>query len=826
MTGGGLGWGADIDMGFGGVRFCAPELARILLARSLAGHALRHASGQERTPPKPLFSVRPPSQGLLCAGGRGGGGPRGEECGSDGVGADCGGAGGDGVAMMTVRSMRPPGKGRGERIVVGTLTVWSLPPPGRGWGEGIVETLTVRSLPPPGKGGGGRLRLRRRRGGPAGAGLRGFGRVLLWLWVGLLWGGAFGGEGNSGDTMGEAGAFGHLNEGAAYVAPKDSVGKKPARAKAARKQTPKPAGAEPDSARTVPGNVPVTPPAAVGPGAQGAPGDSARRAADSAGADSPAVGKPVGDSGAAGGGDPLAARGQAVKETLLVMLPMAAGAGVSGSDGELERAEAALRMGLNQAGRFRILTEEEATRFSRGGERLPKACFSERCLEMSARRLPSGLVVASQYSKRDSVTRFKLVMAEAPTGKIHWAVQIWGRAGKGGSIPFAREAAIRFAMPEAESAQASGERAGIEGSFFTTRSWREVPWLNPNDSTDNRRSWGWAGSGILTVGLGLAYAEGQLTQADRNHGTLAKDVLSGAGSQSFLRGFFAAPTLGARYAAMGGAGIAQVNNGFALLMNPAGVAETDQENVVAAKRSLPDGTPSLFMAYAGPLQKHWSQGVGVQFEGDRLANETTLHAALGYDLGGLGKDWLGIKVGIQPKIYLAQVGEGGVGEDRSTGRSFGMGLDLGLQARLNERISAAFAIRDAAAFLRHSNTLTDQSYAEALPTEYRVGTAYRASPSLLLLMDGQKGVWADQADHLRLGGEDVLFDFLAIRCGLHEIFGREAVRKMSVGFGLDTRGLGDKAVKVKVALNYAYEFGLGEDAALGAGQQFSLEAGF
>jgi hypothetical protein len=119
-----------------------------------------------------------------------------------------------------------------------------------------------------------------------------------------------------------------------------------------------------------------------------------------------------------------------------------------------------------------------------------------------------------------------------------------------------------------------------------------------------------------------------------------------------------------------------------------------------------------------------------------------------------------------------------------------------------------------------------ESYGEILPIEWKVGAACRAGPGLTLLLDGQKAMWADQADHLRLGGEQVLWDFLALRGGLHEVFGREAVRKMAVGFGLDTDGLKDKTLKVRLALDYAFEFGLGADAPLAGGQQFTLEAGF
>jgi len=52
-----------------------------------------------------------------------------------------------------------------------------------------------------------------------------------------------------------------------------------------------------------------------------------------------------------------------------------------------------------------------------------------------------------------------------------------------------------------------------------------------------------------------------------------------------------------------------------------------------------------------------------------------------------------------------------------------------------------------------------------------------------------------------------------------------------VGFGLDTDGLKETRLmqagfKMRLSLDYAFEFGLDEDAPLAGGQQFSLEAGF
>jgi len=523
----------------------------------------------------------------------------------------------------------------------------------------------------------------------------------------------------------------------------------------------------------------------------------------------------------------------------LIMLPMA----VTGLDtGALAQAAAGLRLGLAESGRFRILTQEAASQAWPGGS-LPSACFEARCVARAAASAPVPLVLSSHLALRDSQWVLRLVLAQAQGGVIPRALQVWSEAVPGGLIPFAREAGLRLADPDRnsdpdrnpdydrDSARDTDrlsvrEGPSIEGALFATGPWRSIPWLNPKDSLDHRARTGWTGAGLVAAGAALAYAQGQLLGADDNSSRPAGDLASASGPSSYLRGFFASPALGARFAAMGGAGVAAVADGISLLMNPAGVAQAQRENVVMAKRSLPDGTPSFFVAYAGPLFRGWHQGLGAQYEGDGLANETTVFGTLACDLGMLWPAWDGVKAGAQAKLYLAQAGMDGTGQDRSTGHSYGMGWDFGVQAPLSERITAALSVRDAFGFLRHQNTFTDRSYGEILPVEWKVGAAYRADHGLIFLLDGQKGIWADQADHLRVGGEETLWDVLALRGGLHETFGRETVRAISVGFGLDTDGLKEAGLKMRLSLDYAFEFGLEEDAPLAGGQQFSLEAGF
>lgn len=840
-VGAALGAGPGLPMGFVGVRAWASELARIFAARSRAGHALKQASAQERTPPKPPLSGRPRAQSLPFVGG----GSRGVE--------------GGGALAGTVRDEGVVGVERAERG--GSIGLWASC-----WTFGGRNGLWAscwtfgggNGLGASGRILGGDEKGRVEKGGGKGFWpyCLDFGIVLILLFAfsarAVVLPGEAGVDGGSSDGTGEAGSFGHLGGEEDPGSIRDTSGRKEKAGDAALNRKPakpdrdgmslKPGGPErdtlagpgdpgPDSsgsvkpaaaADTVPGTEVAAPVTTAAPAA--VPAAESNKNADWI---NQSLLQPEGQQESEERDLEAEMGGMKAQAPTLILLPMAVAKGTPRDGGRVEKAEAAIRLGFAHSRRFRLLSLEEAMRLYKGPGGLPRDCFSEACLEKTAARLRSRLFVAMQISGNDSVTILKLVLAETPQGNVRRAAREWGRPRGDGIMSFAVEAGLLLAKPDQvkRDSAANAERL-IDGAEFLTMPWERIPWLTEKDTVDSRPRWGWTGTGFLLAGVGLAWAQGQISQADDNSRTPMRGALSADGARSFLRGFFAAPTLGARYAAMGGAGIAHVDNGLALMMNPAGVAQADRENVIAAKRSLPDGTPSLALAYAGPLYRGWSQGLGVQFEGDRLANETTLQGALAYDLESLGGAWRGIKAGAGIKMYLAQVGERGIGEDRSTGRSFGLGLDLGLQARLTDKLTAGFAVRDAAGFLRHSNTLTNRSYAEILPVEYRLGAAYRVSRDMLLLMDGQKAMWADQADHLRLGAERNVWRFLAIRCGLHEIFGREAVRKMSVGFGLDTDGFTDRNLKMRISVNYGYEFGLNEDEPLGGGQQFSLEAGF
>jgi hypothetical protein len=236
-----------------------------------------------------------------------------------------------------------------------------------------------------------------------------------------------------------------------------------------------------------------------------------------------------------------------------------------------------------------------------------------------------------------------------------------------------------------------------------------------------------------------------------------------------------------------------------------------------------DGTPKVMAAYAGPAWGHFSQGAGIAYSGDGLFSEVETGWAGSYDLAGLGESWEGWHTGFTFKTRMAQAGAEGEGLDRSRGRSLGLSVDAGILFPLSSALTASLAFRDLLAGLWHRNDYLDRQDLEWVLPEARLGAACRIPGSWLFLIEGQKGWRADQTDQIRVGGERAFWDLLALRAGYHQIFGSETVRFLTGGFGLDSRAF---LQGPGVSLHYAYEFGLGDQAALGRSHRFSLEGRF
>jgi len=329
-----------------------------------------------------------------------------------------------------------------------------------------------------------------------------------------------------------------------------------------------------------------------------------------------------------------------------------------------------------------------------------------------------------------------------------------------------------------------------------------------------------AGTVLAGVGIATAWRGGQLEGED-NNSTRVNGIRSHPSNLSSIRGFFALPSIAAAYKGQGGAGVASVEGSVSTMMNPAGLTRVDRTWVNYSFSSLPGGVPSFFLGFASPLSDNLFQALAIRHEGDELANEMTLYSSFATNLGNYFRSIQNLKTGINLKGYLLSVGEGGTGLDRSTGYGYGMGIDLGLQFPITHKIEAGVMVRDIYSYVYNINTLTNKEYAEPLPGDVTLGFAYRVSNSLTLAIDGEKALFKDQVDHIRLGGTKKVYEILSVRLGTSQIINKENSRYITFGFGFN----GD-VENYSLYINYSFEHGIDNTTTLSNQHQFSMDMGF
>lgn len=148
-------------------------------------------------------------------------------------------------------------------------------------------------------------------------------------------------------------------------------------------------------------------------------------------------------------------------------------------------------------------------------------------------------------------------------------------------------------------------------------------------------------------------------------------------------------------------------------------------------------------------------------------------------------------------------GSGGINlkylkQTTSWGNSGGYGLDMGFLI-WGRRISAGINIQDLI-----SQIEWDTKKKESIPTNIKLGTAYRLNPHLLLALD-MNASWQDFPKDIRLGSEWWVWHNMALRLGIVKIFQKNDF-KISGGLGfylpIPKKIAGIRALSFDYALSY------------------------
>ncbi|MGL1901418.1 MAG: hypothetical protein OCC49_04730 [Fibrobacterales bacterium] len=454
---------------------------------------------------------------------------------------------------------------------------------------------------------------------------------------------------------------------------------------------------------------------------------------------------------------------------------------------ELDILHKSLHMAFAQSGYFSVLSiDETENRLKILGEESSTKCLSSLCFYLTGRKLAIDLALGSYFSKKDGVYYLEVSLYD-----IHSLENI-ATASK--SIKaFHKEDIVTLSKAVAE------ELTG----FHTPLTGKNKP-SDFDSKHSSYTSWGVALASLTAVASYILYDNHLFDSKDENTTELSTPLTPNNRGLSGLRGFYASAPSGARYKAMGSIGVSMVNDGFAPLINPAGLVHLTHTSVTLSHATLPGNVSQLYMSYSSMLIRNLFHSQAITVEGDDLVKEFQFLSSYATDLSLYSKYLTAVRAGITFKGYFVTTGNDGVGIEKSTGRGLGYGIDLGIQWSLLNNFHFGAQLKDLHSAIYYTNTLTDSEYSEDLPPLFTLGGHFESDYALNLGLSIQKGLYADQKDHLSLGLEKQILGILWLRSGMTQILDQEGFRKWGLGFGLQHKQ-GRFTVKIDYSYDYGYE---------------------
>ena len=239
-------------------------------------------------------------------------------------------------------------------------------------------------------------------------------------------------------------------------------------------------------------------------------------------------------------------------------------------------------------------------------------------------------------------------------------------------------------------------------------------------------------------------------------------LLIGAFSIAQAAGIFTDRYPSARLAAMGGSGVAIVNDAWAAFYNPAGLSRLNGQIVSTAYSRLFNVhfLKNFFGAAATPLPAHFGniavgfEYFGVDFQGKNISGEYTLALSHGFYL--LKDIHSSLAVGYSLKILHWTLGASP--QFGELGSASTLGIDLGFQASVYQRTYVGFAITNI-------NTPQIGKYTKYdLPQRIIVGLAYQPYEGVTTSLDFHRIV-GSQHTQVWGGTEFQIIPHLTLRFG-------------------------------------------------------------
>jgi len=352
---------------------------------------------------------------------------------------------------------------------------------------------------------------------------------------------------------------------------------------------------------------------------------------------------------------------------------------------------------------------------------------------------------------------------------------------------------------------------------------------------NHKLEWGIAGGSAVAAAVIWGMASGALSPSGDKNADLEVSEYD-LSNPAYERGAFVDLACAARPHGMGGAFIGLSDDANAMAYNPAGMVRADQRNVTAGFMNYRFGYgsyPYFYSGYVNKITRTMSHGQALLTSGsDEFGStETQVITSFAKLFDEVRENWLPFSIGINLKFLMLTANKATnevyAWQDNAVeGGGFGASVDIGTQIQLTERITAAILLKDLVGTISYTNTTTGESYKEGVPTELVIGGHYRVFNTLNLVMDGNKSLYTDTEDLVRLGLEKWFFNVLAIRLGMSQNFAMDSHRRYHMGAGLNWEF---KRLKQRVGVDYSYEYFPMESSEymdLSGAQRFALNYAF